>query len=240
VPIKNANAKTWVLRSSDDGNKWSAYPQGNKPAALPNYSTTFPSDENPISEGGNWTSINTTLTQARTIGGNCTTVFSGDMTAYQDGYALKSGSWPDDQEVVATVYKASGYSPADNHEIEILLRGSETTTTRTWYECLWDIQGNMSFVYLTGPANGFTDMGNDFYAGALVPQDGMVARAKVVGQGNSTVLSFYVDEVLRLQKTVTNAGQQIASGRPGMGFFTRLSTVNSSLGWATFLCRTAS
>ena len=98
----------------------------------------------------------------------------------------------------------------------------------------------MSFVYLAGPANGFTDIGNDFYAGALVPQDGMVARASAVGQGNSTVLSFYVDGVLRLQKTVTNPAYQIASGRPGMGFFTRASTVNSSLGWATFLCRPAS
>lgn len=200
------------------------------------FSTEFTADENPYSEGGQFTSINTTLTQTRSTSGHVYAAFDGDMTLYQDSYALKTGTWADDQEAEAVVYRAGGYNPTNNHEIEILLRGSETTTTRTWYECLWDKDGNMSFVYLTGPADGFTDMGNDYFAGVLVPVDGMVARGKVTGQGASTLLQFYVNDVLRLERTVTNSAQWITGGRPGYAFFTRADTVSADLGWKSWSC----
>lgn len=207
---------------------------------LSSYSTTFAATENPISESGNWTSTDTGLTSIQTTGGNAVGVVAS-MSGFEDAYALKTGSWSNDQEVSATVYKAGGYAPGVNHEVECLLRGSETTgDDRTWYECLWDKDGNMSFVYLTGVASNFTDIGNDFFAGTLVPSNGDVFRCRVTGQGSSITLLAYVNNTLRLSKVVTNSAYWITGGRPGMGFFYRSGATAGSLGFSDWSCQSLS
>lgn len=204
---------------------------------LASFSTDFPTDENPVSVGGNFTSINTVLTRCKVVSGNVVSAHTA-MINYEDAYALKTGTWSADQEAEAILYKAGGYSPVDNHEVELLLRGTEAAAdSRTWYEFLWNKDGNMSWVHLTGASDGFTDLGNDFYAGDLVPTDGMVARARVTGQGSSILLEAYVNDVLRISKTVTNALYQIAGGRPGFAFFHRTGATPENLGWKSWTCR---
>lgn len=192
------------------------------------FSTNFSGTENPISEGGVWRSQNTTLSRVQSRPGVAHGVISY-MAGYEDAYAFVGDrSFSANQEGEATIYRAAGYSPSANHEVEIILRCSDNSTSRTWYEILWNIQGGFEILYLTGPANGFFSL-NTSVNNSLVPKDGDRLRGRVVGN----TISGYVNDELRVQAT----DSRITAGSPGMAFFYRQGAVASNFGFRNFTAR---
>lgn len=188
------------------------------PAPPTYYTTTFPSTENPISEGGVWTRLSTDLLDLQTASGR---VYGkqNNSVDYDDSYALCTGSgvsFGNNMYAEATIRLAAGFSPAYNQEVELLLRGTHSVGSpgvRTWYECLHNIAGDFEIVYLTGINSGFTSLSLTTHTNAPIV-DGQVMRAEISG----STISIYIDSVLKCQATDTN----IASGGvPGIGMFSR-------------------
>jgi hypothetical protein len=190
------------------------------------YSTNFPADENPLSEGGNFTSTDNDLTRVRSSGGICFGV-TDYMRNYEDAYALKTGSWSANQEGEGVIHRASGYNPNANHEVEILLRGSETASSRAWYEILWNKDGDFAIVYLNGEAGDWSDLSAPFTQ--TVPKNGDVFKGNVIGN----VITGYVNGVKKVQVS----DSRLTSGRPGLAFFYRSGATNSGFGYSRYTCR---
>jgi hypothetical protein len=205
--------------------------------ALSSYSIDFSTiaDESPLVVGGNFTSTDSALTRMRVVGGVAVAAPIA-MVNYEDSYALKTGTWSDDQEAEGIIYRASGYNPPANHEVELLLRGTETTgDSRSWYEFLWNDQGGFSIVYLTGPSENYVEISTVFN-NSLVPADGMRMVARAIG----TTLSIWVNanDGNGLVERVRATGEtRIAGGRPGLAGFYRAGATAANYGWKSYICR---
>ena len=88
----------------------------------------FDLTENPISEGGAWSSIASPWKKVRTTGGIACPAAYTDI--YDDAYAILSG-FPPNVEVEATIYMNG-----PGHEVEILLRVLIPPRLVRGYECL--------------------------------------------------------------------------------------------------------
>jgi hypothetical protein len=192
------------------------------------YSTNFPGTENPISEGGVWRSQDTQLSRVQSRPGVAHGVIPY-MAGYEDAYAfIGDRAFNANQEGEAVIYRAAGYTPSANHEVEIILRCSDNGSSRTWYEVLWNAAGGFEILYLTGPANGFNPLSTSVN-NSLVPRDGDRFRARVVGN----TISGYVNDELRVQAT----DSRITSGSPGMAFFYRQGAVAANFGFRSYTAR---
>ncbi|MCW5661972.1 MAG: hypothetical protein KIT60_30075 [Burkholderiaceae bacterium] len=104
---------------------------------------------------------------------------------YNDSFAFVPGISSGNMRVTAVVYRASGYSPSANHEIEIIL-GCRTTAggNHRWIECLWSAQGAADIVDLDGGPSGFTVIGVN--TGQVAgPRDGDVWVAELHRAANT-------------------------------------------------------
>lgn len=188
------------------------------------YSTTWPLTESPVSEGGVWRSgIDNDLTPMVSAGGLAFGTQDNDLTGYADSYALYTGfGVVTDMEVETTVRLASGYSPANTHEVENLLRGTDFASSRLWHETLWNTGGGFSPVYLNGEANNFTEMTTSLN-NTTTPFDGARFRSRIVGN----VIRCYIDDVEKV--TCSDALiANITSGWPGIACFSRNSVVDAN------------
>jgi hypothetical protein len=189
------------------------------------YSTNFPGTESVISEGGGvWQSQSTDLLRVSTSGGLAYGNQDNSL-GYDDSYAFISPSYftaTPNQYGQAVIYREAAFNPAFNMEVEIILRCSDAVGspgTRTWYEILWNKDGDFSIIYLTGIADGFTDLSAPFTQ--TVPADGDVFRGECIESGADTIITGYVNGVAKVAKTITGGSFRIASGQPGMAFFNR-------------------
>jgi len=192
-------------------------------APATSYSTTFSATENPVSEGGAWVRNTTTyFHNARTTGGNLVGAANAGPDGsglYDDCYSHLTGAWSPNQEVVVTVYKGQ----ATGGEIEIHLRASDTASSMSVYECLFNVGGGVAIVRWNGTPGNITYLAVSGLNDPSGFEDGDRARARIVGQ---TIDFWYARKAapnnwLSIGSVTDNSAGRLTSGNPGVGFFTR-------------------
>lgn len=190
--------------------------------------------ENPISDSSKWVNGQVTGSDWKNVkvlnGAAVGTAYQNPGIAYDDSicHLATSIDVGSDYRVTAKVYRAGGYSPSGNHEIEILGRFSITNGVARGYEILWQHANQYAyFVRWNGPEGDFTiDPGWDIPFGAS-PQDGDIVRVDFIG---STV-SVYLNGAFI--KSFTDSTW--ATGQPGMGFWAESGATVENMGWKDFL-----
>jgi hypothetical protein len=190
-------------------------------------STTFSASENPLSEGGRW--IN-----GRATGLDWNNVQSGSGHAYatainggyDDSIAVLATAFPPNQWAEGIVYRAAGYSPGTNHEVELLLRFRITAHSARGYEVLWGQDGEINIVRWNGPLGNYTPLGQSVGVNIGPAVNGDVLRAEIVG----TQIKVYRNGSLVLSATDSTW----SDGQPGIGFWLRSGATPSSYGWDAF------
>ena len=180
------------------------------------YTTNFLGSENPISEGGVWTNGSVVGLDWQDVAKDQGLAYgSGFSAGYNDCIAHLSG-FAANQYAQATLHVASGYTPPDSHEIELLLRFEITAHSARGYEINNGWNGAYSqIVRWNGPLNDFTYLtttGPGF--GALV--EGDVIRATAVG----STITVYKNGAQVMQAT----DPTWSDGNPGLAMFIRPGT----------------
>lgn len=162
--------------------------------------TTTP-EQNPLSAGGIWT--NNTQGTGGNVAMNAQSSMrviaaaSGDINMcggdangqdapwdYLDSFGFVPG-FAGNQRITADVYVDPGYTPAANHELELLLGCSSAAGSRRWISCTWNRDGARIMALMDGPANGYTILSpND--AGAIPP-----AAGSILADGDEWVAELY-------------------------------------------------
>jgi hypothetical protein len=193
-------------------------------------STDFDLTEAPISEGGAWHRANNPWTNVNTANGIAFGT-NGAADTYDDSYALLSGFGPN-QQASAVVARSPSLNTAVNHEMELLLRFSDSATAARGYECLFNAGGGVEIVRwngvlgdflvlpLTGGAQG---LGRDLVSGDAI-------KATIVGN----VISTYINDVLMARATDST----YSAGQPGIGFFTRPGGNTANFGMTSYSAST--
>lgn len=181
------------------------------------YATTFPLTENPISEGGAWTSGNDPLQSAvQTSGGLAFGTQTGNESAggnFNDSVAYLGG-FPPDHKITGVVHRSG--TPNGDLEIELWLRASVGALrtglpfgdTHTYgYECNIGI----------GEFGTFLQIGlfksTNLFSGSVSISDGDVVEASIAGN----VITVKINGVQAAQ--VTDGTNAFPTGNPGIGFF---------------------
>jgi hypothetical protein len=195
----------------------------------PGYSTSFDQTEAPISESGAWHRANNPWTNVNTANGIAFGT-NGPANAFDDSYALLSGFGPN-QQATAVVARSPSLNTGVNHEMELLLRFSDSSTTAQGYECLFNAGGVVQIVRWNGALGDFTvlpttgpgGIGGDLNSGAVI-------KATIVGN----VISTFINGVLMAQAT----DNTYSTGQPGIGFFTRPGGNSANFGMTSYSATT--
>ena len=187
-----------------------------------NYTTTFPSAQNPVSEGGNWLNGaqngllwgNVQSTAGLAFG----TVISG-APPFNDSTAVLAGTWAQNQTAQATVHLANGNDSSSQEEVELHLNTTITPNSITGYEFDASVDSNNPYLVIVrwnGPQNSFCYISTGSTCATprvypVVIHDGDVLKATNV---NGT-LTFYVNGVAQ----VTATDSTYKAGAPGIGFW---------------------
>jgi hypothetical protein len=208
---------------------------GTRAARAQTYTTNFPGTENPLSEGGAWT----TQTGFNGVGGTavqkangiafCTQTGNG---GFDDSTARLSGFGPDVRSS-ATIHLAPNPT---YHEVELLFRCAESghgwrgyeVTISTWPYGTNDPNGGCGIVRIDGGT--FTYLTNVKDIGHPVRQ-GDVFSATCIGN----VITAYCNDVEFMQATDST----YADGNPGIGFTggsgdSGIEGHNSDFGFSSF------
>ena len=240
MAVKNVVEKAWAIAPSSDGKRWSAYPEGDKPAGGV-FSTNFSTDENPISEGGAWVAPATGswTTRVRTTGGNafCDPASSG----FNDCVAiLQDQTYYKDQVAEATLYLSGG--ALGSNETELILCATYNSTQIFLYECLFLFastgvlivkwQGNQGTITVLPFTNG-TAGG---YVGSVLPSDGTVFRCEVTGDASLRTIKIYQDNTLIAQaddSVAISGDAPYITGAPGIAF-DNAGAQQGAVGWKDY------
>jgi hypothetical protein len=194
------------------------------------YSTNFDLAEFPISEGGVWKHTGLDWTRVKTAGGYAfgTQTGSSGNGGYDDSYAYLSGFGPN-QTASAVIHKEDGIASCC-HEVEILLRWSDSDHDAHGYECNLAYDGAYAqIVRWNGAVGSFTYIG----AQGSVPggvKDGDTLTCTIVGD----TITLAVNGVERAKGSDTT----FTSGNPGIGFFRRNhSNAESDFGFTSFVAK---
>jgi chitodextrinase len=193
------------------------------------YTTNFPLNENPISEGGNWINGHTVgldWADISTSSGLAMGTQSG-FGGYDDSTALLTGVWGPDQTAEATVRTTNQNSGA-YEEVEIRLRSSISAHSNTGYEinfrCLATGDTYSQIVRWNGPLGDFTHLNSSAGPGL---NDGDVVKATVIGN----VITAYING----RAIVSVTDDTFSGGNPGMGFYVQGAIgVNQDYGFTSF------
>ena len=127
------------------------------------YTTTFPGEENPLSEGGKWSNNGLDWTHIRKGNGIAYSTQSGTKTGkykFDDSYAILSG-FPPDQEAWGDA-RIVEPDESCHQELEILLRWTSAPHRTTGYECfarcLSDKSSYLEIVRWDGPLGKSTSL----------------------------------------------------------------------------------
>lgn len=204
-------------------------------STLRTYATSFPATENPISESGNWTkrglAEGTSWTNPQTTPGIFFGTQAGDGGT-DDSIGLVGGAWSNDQDVSAVVHL--GTRPGTFSEVEILLRGTITSTSAKLYEIYLSACASPNrYGHITiwnGPFNSFLDLVSLDNATAPTLNNNDVVRATIVG----TVITAYLNGAVIMGPYDTSGdGTKWSTGLPGLGTFSQTKAADSSYGWAS-------
>jgi len=179
--------------------------------AVVTYTTDFNGNEAVVSEGGAWTHLGVFWTKVATSGGLAYGTQAGNGN-FDDSYAYLSG-FPPDQMASGVVHLDANITTNTTHEVEILLRWSDTSDTVRGYEANFAYNGQyQDIVRWNGPRNSFTYLVPSLTAG--IPgglHEGDTVSAKIVGK----TITTYVNG----QKILSVDDDMFSDGNPGMGFF---------------------
>jgi hypothetical protein len=185
------------------------------------YSTNFDGTENPLSEGGVWSHGGLDWTKVQKVNGVAYGTQTGDG-GYDDSYAYLSG-FPADQSGSGMIERISG--DGGIHEVEILLRWSDSAHRAQGYECNLSYDGSYAqIVRWNGPFGDFTYIG--WAAQAPFPQSGDTFSATMTG---SLIIAYYNGvEIMR----ATDA--TYPTGNPGIGFYIQSNSANADMGFTSY------
>lgn len=239
MPVKYPDARNWgAVKKSADGVRWSAYPNGDKPGALSSFSTTFPSSENPISQGGAFT----VGTEQGGVGASGPASTGGSpglcYASAGDGYdyaATIQGQFSTTKHYAEiTIHRVGGYTAPDAQEVEILVGATLGSGVASAYELdLWFGGGHLQTVRWN-PTPGDYDTGavtivsGSWDVSSL--SDGDVVRAEFDSTSGSPVITVKLNGVTKVVYTDTTSGK-LTSGSPGFGFFARTGSGFDATGY---------
>jgi hypothetical protein len=204
-------------------------------AANTSYSTSFPTTENPLSEGGRWFSNSTTRTRCQTTPGLCFgTMTSTSQPPFDDSYAGLTGTWGPDVEIIMTIAKAS---PFGIQEIEANFRIQDTVGQGNviMYEVNLAHDGQYcNFGRWTGPNGSISDFvelapssgGVQFSVPGGV-HNGDLFKATMIGNAMNAYINYNDGNGYHIINTNgpildtagAGGGAVITSGAPGIGFY---------------------
>jgi hypothetical protein len=178
------------------------------------YTTDFTLSESPLSEAGVWHHLGVDWTPVSSANGiafgtQALGVNRSGPEQYNDSYAYLAGFAPD-QRASATVSRGT-IDAGCTHEVEILLRWSDSARVAQGYECNVAFDGSYAqIVRWNGPVGDYTYLEEH----GSVPggiHDGDTVSAAIVG--NQITLS--------INGTVRASAEDstYASGNPGIGFW---------------------
>jgi hypothetical protein len=206
---------------SSSGDNLAATPA---PVSGRSYSTDFDLTEFPISEGGAWSNTGQPWTKVRTAEG-LAFGSNGQADTYDDSYAYLSG-FPPNQQGEAVVHVDANLAGAP-HEVELLLRWTDSTQSARGYECLFNFQGGVQIMRWNGPFGDFTELpasGSGGLGRGLVTGD--VIKATIVG----TIITTYING-----RRISQASDgRWPDGQPGIGFFKRRAGLNSDFALTSY------
>lgn len=184
--------------------------------AVPIYTTNFDLTEPVISEGGRWSNAaSPSWSNVQTSGGLAFGTQTGLEVSpnFNDSTALLSGFSPN-VTLTAVVHVSSNIADGQTHEVELLLRMAQTSSSTTrGYEMNFDTGGNAALVRWNGPLGDYTFISHGT-GNPHTLQDGDVFTASVSGTG---VFKAFVNGTLVLSATDST----FLTGQPGIGFFIR-------------------
>jgi hypothetical protein len=228
---------------------------GRKGRMVRSYSTLFPADETPLSEGGLWINARTTgidwcdvITKNGLAHGEVTRMRSAEQRAeqgnlgagaaaapvgdYDDPTAVLGGTWGRNQFVKCTVF-SKNQTNKYFQEVEIRLRSTITPHSCTGYEVFWRClsteEGYAEIVRWDGKIGSWKSLvrhqGTGFGA-----KDGDIIEACIVGN----VIKGYRNGV-----EVTSAvDDTYKTGAPGVGFNFGVGNTNVDHGLTSFQVET--
>jgi hypothetical protein len=186
------------------------------------YSTSFPSAESPITEGGLW------------LNGAKDGLDWGDVSAtagkthphpgparYADATALLTGSWGPDQSAEGRVWAGDAHNYP---EVELRLRSTLSAHVCQGYEITFSLAPNAYLIIVrwNGPLGDFTYLAN-LNGPQYQARPGDVVRAEIAGH----VITAYKNGV-KMGEAIDSV---YATGMPGMGFNEQ---ENGDYGYAAF------
>lgn len=236
---KDAVAKSWTIKPSYDGKRYSAYQNGDFPSS---FTTTFAANETPISEGGKWIKNSTLNQRVITTGGVATN--DAQNSNNDDAYAMLATtafkSSTDDYEITCTVGPQNG-----SMEQEILARLTDNSTQYFCYELLMNGSG-YAIVQINGGFGGFYKImdgtgGTPNTVGSLAASiaSGDKIRFRVTGTNpvrlqawnalaaTPTVFTQFLD----VNDSTANRKQ---TGQPGIAFYSATAGQQGTNSWSDF------
>lgn len=194
------------------------------------YTTSFPTTENPINEGGHWINGKSTGVDwsdvATTNGMTCGTQTGSN--GYDDSTAILTGTWGSNQTAQATV-KIVGSDSGAYEEVELRLRSTISAHSCTGYEICCSKQAGSSYIQIVrwnGALGDFTYV-NDQDTTHYV-KDGDVIKATIIG---STITVY-----LNGTQIITGTDNTFVSGSPGIGFYLQGGSGNpANYGFSSFM-----
>jgi hypothetical protein len=219
----------------------------------PLFTTNFPANENPISQGSSWdggNAVGTKWVDVKTNAGRAQAVSSPTPNRYDDACAVlrtSAATCNADQYAEGVVDIDNGYTGGGgSHECELWLRGAITTNNARCYECSIGIttaanappSGVYCFVVRWEGAEGsYTPLWDphgsigSYVNAPTYPVAGDKFRASIKG----SVITLYQNGVTL--GTVTDT--QWSTGQPGLGFWPVDGATPSAMGWKQWSCGNA-
>lgn len=214
------------------------------PAVAAAYSTTFPSTETPISEGGIWLTGQrdaTGWTNIKTAGGIAFGTQSGSAANFDDSVACLAGQYASfraDQYCEGTIHIGS---PVGISEVTLGLRCTASAGQWLWYGTNFAFDGSYSFFgrwpgFATSNQNDYVTLAqnNSSPVGAL--QNGDIFQAQMIG---FTFTTWILRGATRTQintGTDTDAAK-LRKGTPGFGTFNQGHAASNSIGFTRFFAQ---
>jgi hypothetical protein len=201
------------------------------------YTTKFPNNQNPLSEGGMWINGGTvgldwTNMQSSPADAFGTMTVNGCGGSVCDSIASLTGAWGTNQTAVGVVHMVNN---GPFLEVELHLHTTITAHSVTTYE--FDMaEGYMLIVKWLGSRANFVELTSPNFGLAL--HDGDVMKATSSGT-NPMTLTLYQNGNQIIQVTDTNSGGTgpFTGGSPGIGWFVNQqggSTPPANLGFSSF------
>ncbi len=227
-------------------------PGSGRGAPVRSYSTDFPLEENPISEGGMWMNgrkdgidwidvvssggraygevSRMTAAERRVEQGNLNPTADGRDPEgdYDDPTAVLTGSWGRDQLARARVFSRN---PTEEYfqEVQIRLRSTIEPNWCTGYEvfwrCLTNEQGYAEIVRWNGKVGDFTSLMRLEGIGYGV-KDGDLVQASIFGN--------VITGSINGREVITVADDHLREGSPGIGFNFFVGETNVDHGFSRF------